>query len=254
MEDVGRAALERALERHDLIVHYQPIHDARTRSITAAEALLRQQRASGEIREAGVIAAAAERTSHLFALGSWMMRTAIADAAAWQRNAPGVTLNVNVSARELLEADVVSRVTDLMAGARIDPRRFAVEITETFYIPEPEVAAAPLRELRASGIGIWLDDFGTRHSALTYLQHFPATGIKIPAEFVATLPNDRRCRSITCALIELAHDLGLQVVAEGIEREEQVDFLLEHDCDAMQGFLLGRPMSADELAQAVDGC
>jgi EAL domain-containing protein (putative c-di-GMP-specific phosphodiesterase class I) len=212
-------------------------------AVIAAEALLRQRRESGEIREAAIINEAAEDGPDLFRLDSWVVRNAYRDAAQWDR----VRLNVNLSPREFQEGDVLGRLTSLLTTTRIDAQRINLEITETSYIDSPEETMHILDAVKKLGIRLWLDDFGTGHSSLEHLQHFPLDGLKIASQFIAECTTDRRCRMITKAIIALAHDLGLQVIAEGVEHREQLELLRELRCDGVQGFLLSRPMELDEL-------
>jgi EAL domain-containing protein (putative c-di-GMP-specific phosphodiesterase class I) len=251
-DDVGQAALDRALEDEEqLVLLYQPIHDARNGTIYAAEALLRQRRQSGELREASIIHETAEesRGSELFELDHILVRKAYTDAARWQSFAPEVRLNVNLSPRELQGGNVIDRLTALVSSCGIDTRRVNIEITETAHIEDLRVAEKILQSLKDLGLGLWLDDFGTCHSALDHLLHFPIDGIKLPGAFVKPLPSDDRCRAIAGNLIALAHDLKLAVIAEEVEREDQLAFLLEHGCEYIQGFLFSRPMAAQDLEQ-----
>jgi EAL domain-containing protein (putative c-di-GMP-specific phosphodiesterase class I) len=241
---VARAALDRALEEKDLLLVYQPIHDARTRDVYSVEALLRQRRQSGELREASIITAAAEQGPELYRLDSWMIKRAVTDAAGWPWR-----LNVNLSPREFQDPGIVDRVNGVVSACGMDIRKLNLELTETKYIKEPNETMTVLQELKRLGAGLWLDDFGTKHSNLEHLQHFPADGIKIAGSFVKPLPDDVRSRKITRALINLAHDLGMKVVAEEVETEEQLDFLISHGCDYIQGFLFSKPMEKDELRQ-----
>lgn len=232
-----QAALDRALEEQNLVLLYQPIHDAESGAIVAAEALLRQRRESGEIREAAIITSAAEDGPGLFRLDSWVMRAACRDATTWTN----VRLNVNLSPREFQEGNLVGRLSSLC-----NLRNLNLEITETSYIESPEETVHMLEALRELGICLWLDDFGTGHSSLEHLKHFPLDGLKIASKFIAECTTDRRSRTITKSVIALAHELGLQVIAEGVERREQLEFLRDEGCEAVQGYLFSRPM---ELAQ-----
>jgi EAL domain-containing protein (putative c-di-GMP-specific phosphodiesterase class I) len=247
---VGQAALDRALEeKEQLVLLYQPIHDARTGAIYSAEALLRQRRQSGELREASIIHETAEESCgpQLFVLDHFLVRKAYTDAAHWQSFAPEVLLNVNLSPRELQEGHVMERLTALVTSCGIDTRRVNIEITETAHIDDLKATEHVLRALKTLGVGLWLDDFGTDHSAIDHLLHFPIDGIKLPGAFVRPLPSDERCAAIARNLLGLAHDLGLAVIAEEVERQDQLDFLLEHRCELIQGFLFNRPMPAEQF-------
>lgn len=245
---VAREALDRAMdEKGDLLLVYQPIHDARTRRIVAAEALLRQRRQSGEIREASIITKTAENGPELFELDSMTVRQAFTDAAKWMKKHGDVRLHLNLSPREFEEKDIVSRLKGLVADCRVDIESVNLEITETSYIKEPEETMKVLRNLKGLGLQLWLDDFGTGHSSIAHLQHFPLDGLKLPGDFIAGIPHEPRCSAIVRSIIALAHDLGLSVVAEGVENEEQLQFLLAHKCDSIQGFLFSKPMPVHEF-------
>jgi EAL domain-containing protein (putative c-di-GMP-specific phosphodiesterase class I) len=250
-DHAGKAALDRALEDDDqLVLLYQPIHDARTGVIYSAEALLRQRRESGELREASIIHEAAEESCgpELFALDHILVRKAYVDAARWQALAPDVRLNVNLSPREFQEGRVLERLTALVQSCGINTERVNIEITETAHIEDLSSVHDILRALKDElGVGIWLDDFGTGHSAIDHLLNFPIDGIKLPGAFIQPLPGDERCRAITRNLLTLAHDLGLAVIAEEIEHKDQLDFLREHGCDYIQGFLFSKPLKIDDF-------
>ena len=244
-DQVARAALERALDEKDLLIIYQPIFDIRNDTLYAAEALLRQVRQSGEIREAGIITDAAEEGPELFELTHWTVRQSFADAREWR----DVRLNVNLSPREFQEGDVFERVTSAIGDCGIDTNRINLEITETSYIDKPKETMHVVEEIKRLGISLWLDDFGTGHSSIEHLQLFPLDGIKLPGKFVGPMVKDERCRKITRALVALAHDLGLEVIAEGVEHQQQLDMLREWGCEYVQGFLLARPMTLEQFEE-----
>jgi len=242
----GKAALDRAFDQENLLLVYQPIHDVTTGDIVAAEALVRQRRESGEVREASIITEAAEHGPELFLFDSVTTRLAFHDAARWQKQFD-VRLNVNLSPREFQEGDVLGRLTKLVSGCGIDTHKINLEITEASYIKDPEATMHVLEELKKLGMELWLDDFGTGHSTVEHLLHFPVDGLKVPATFMKGVPADATSVSISRALIELAHELKLRVIAEGVEREEQVAFLKDAGCDYVQGFLYSKPMTAEKF-------
>ena len=255
-DEVAKAALERALdEPEDLVLLYQPIHDARSRAVYGAEALLRQRREDGRLREASIIHEAAEEScgGELFTLDNFLVKKAYTEAAGWQNAYPDVRLNVNLSPREFQEGNVIDRVSSLVTSCGVDTSKVNLEITETSYIQRPKETMKVLDEIKELGVGLWLDDFGTGHSAMTHLQCFPVDGIKLPGAFVQPLPDDKRSRAITAALLSLAHELEMDVIAEEVERQEQLDFLLDHGCDYIQGFFFSKPMSADQFRALLDG-
>jgi EAL domain-containing protein (putative c-di-GMP-specific phosphodiesterase class I) len=253
-DSIGEAALARALdETEDLVLLYQPIHHARTKVIYAAEALLRQRRENGELREPSLILEAAEEScgDELFTLDNFLVKKAYTDAVTWQRRFPAVRLNVNLSPREFQEGDVLERVSTLITSCGIDTSKVNVELTETSYIDHPEQTMDVLQALKELGVSLWLDDFGTGHSALTHLQCFPVDGIKLAGTFIKPLPDDPRCRSIVSALLSLADDMGIDVIAEEVERQDQLDFLLERDCEYIQGFYFSKPMTTEDFEAAL---
>ena len=178
----------------------------------------------------------------MFRLDSWMMQQACRDAAAWR----DVRLNVNLSPREFEEGSIVARLKKLG-----DITKLNLEIIESSYIRKPEEIGPVLDEIRALGVQIWLDDFGTGHSSLSHLLHFDLDGVKIPSTFVKGVAGSKRSRAITKGIIDLAHDLGLQVIAEGVERDEQVAALRDLRCEYIQGFFFSRPMAAEQLGDVL---
>jgi EAL domain-containing protein (putative c-di-GMP-specific phosphodiesterase class I) len=250
--DVSQQALDRAIDAGGgLLLLYQPIHDISGDRVYAAEALLRQRRQSGEIREASTITEAAEDSAgpELFVLDAMIVKQAYIDAAEWQAQFPDVLLNVNLSPREFQEGNVIERLTNLVTACGINTHKVNLEITETSYIEHPKETMKVLEAMDDLGLGLWLDDFGTGHSSITHLQHFDLDGIKLPGSFVKDIAKDQRCRAIVRSLISLAHDLGLEVIAEGVEHQEQLDFLRDLECEYVQGFLFSRPMSASDFQQ-----
>lgn len=252
MAGVGQQALDRAIDGEtELVLLYQPIHELRGGAVYSAEALLRQRRKDGEIREAAVVTEAAEEGNgpDLYALDDLIVKRAYTDAARWQARFPDVRLNVNLSPREFQEGNVIERLTGLVTACGIDTTKVNLEITETTYIEDPEKTTRVLEAMQDLGVGLWLDDFGTGHSSITHLQHFDVDGIKLPGAFVKNVPGERRCAAIVQSLIALAHDLGIAVIAEGVERREQFDFLRELECELIQGFFFSKPMTADAFAE-----
>lgn len=246
----AEAALARAIDEDErLTLVYQPIHDADSGAIRAAEALLRQRRRDGELREAAIITEAAEESCgpELFVLDSLLVKRAYTEAAGWK----GVPLHINLSPREFQEGNVIERLTTLVTSCGADPRNVRLEITETSYIERPEETMDVLLALRKLGVGLWLDDFGTGHSSLTHLQHFPVDGIKLPGAFVRPLPGDARCAAIVRALLSLARELQVDVIAEEVETREQLAFLRDLGCTLIQGFLFSRPMEAEHFLRLV---
>lgn len=250
-DPVAQAALDRAFEEDgQLLLVYQPIHDARTGALYGAEALLRQRRRSGEIREATIISETAEENGgpELYTLDNFVVRKAYGEIAHWP---PHLRLNVNLSPREFQDGNVQERVTNLVTSCGVDPHRVNLEITETSFIERPEETMHILGDLKALGLSLWLDDFGSGHSALEHLQHFPIDGVKVPREFVKDIADAKPGKAITRAIVALAHELHLQTIAEGVESLEQLEFLRQIGCDYVQGFLFSKPMPPEEFRSVV---
>jgi EAL domain-containing protein (putative c-di-GMP-specific phosphodiesterase class I) len=178
-------------------------------------------------------------------LGDWVLRTACRQNKAWQQaGLPPVTVSVNVSARQFRERDWVGEVAAALAESGLDPRWLELELTESLIMQDPRKAVLTMQELRDLGLQIAIDDFGTGYSNLSSLKAFPISRLKIDQSFVRGLPDALGDSAITGAVISLGHQLGLGVVAEGVETKAQMDFLRDKGCNEVQGYFIGRPMSA----------
>jgi EAL domain-containing protein (putative c-di-GMP-specific phosphodiesterase class I) len=242
--------LKAAMHQGRIQLHYQPIVRADDGAVANVEALLRWQEPEKEARELEELIKAAERSPVIFRLEHWTLGEAFRAAAGWRRaGAGGARLNVNLSAREFVRPGLVGRVGRQLRAARLDPHTVALEVTETSAIQEFGLVAESLDELIAMGIELWLDDFGTGHSSLDWLSRLPIHGVKIAGTFVKRILADERCQVIVARVVEMAHDLGLRVAAEGVETEEQRDLLVAKGCDLFQGFLWHAPMPAGEVGR-----
>ncbi|MFQ5416480.1 MAG: putative bifunctional diguanylate cyclase/phosphodiesterase, partial [Myxococcota bacterium] len=242
--------LRTALERREFVLHYQPLIDAATRRVSAFEALLRWNHAErGMLRPASFIQVA-EATGQIIALGDWALREACRTCGEWQRAGhPEVGVAVNVSGHQLRRDSFRTSVAEALARAGLDARSLEIEVTESAVaIDEAEIARV-LREVKDLGVRVALDDFGTGCSSLSNIRSFPIDTLKIDRSFVAEIPSTREARAIASAIIGMAGELGLAVVAEGVETEAQERFLCERGCDQLQGFRFARPLpSADAVA------
>nr|WP_315188926.1 EAL domain-containing protein [uncultured Albidiferax sp.] len=252
-DDPERLALETAL-RHalrddQLDLHYQPQVDLVHGRIVGVEALLRWQHPTlGRIAPDRFIPIA-EETGLIFAIGDWVLRRAIEQAAAWQRaGLPPLRMAVNLSARQLLQPELARRIEGLLAAAGLDPRLFGVEVTESMLIANFDQAVQHLQALRALGVEVSLDDFGTGYSSLSYLRRLPVDVVKIDRSLVPDVTTLAEDVSITRAIITMAHQLQMKVLAEGVESEGQAVLLAANHCDQMQGYWF----SAAQPAAAVE--
>jgi diguanylate cyclase (GGDEF)-like protein/PAS domain S-box-containing protein len=238
--------LRRALAHGEFVVHYQPLVDLETGRIPGVEALLRWQHPVRGLVGAGEFVALAELTGILVPIGPWILRTACAQAREWQaRGHPGLRVSVNLSARQLQQSDLVRQVRTTLDETGLDAGFLELEIAETIAMQGAEAAKVTLSRLKALGVRISIDDFGIGHASLTALRSLPIDALKIDRSFVRNVTSDPAVAVIAESVIDLAHALGLQVVAEGVETEEQRVFLAAHRCDRMQGHLFSQPVPAD---------
>jgi diguanylate cyclase (GGDEF)-like protein/PAS domain S-box-containing protein len=248
---MARLALEqglrKALAHGEFVLHYQPLLDLRSGKIAGMEALLRWRHPDFGLTLPGDFLPVAEQTGLMLPIGSWALHAACRQAQAWQRlGYRNLTLSVNLSVSQL-QHDLVEKVRLALDDSGLSPDQLELEITESGAMRQPEKCMILLEELRRTGVRMSLDDFGTGHSSLSYLKRFPIDTIKIDQSFVRDLGTDRDTAAIVTAIIAIGHKLGLTVVAEGVEEEQQRAFLAENGCDAMQGFLFHPPVAADEF-------
>jgi diguanylate cyclase (GGDEF)-like protein/PAS domain S-box-containing protein len=244
--------LRKALANDEMAMHYQPIFDLRSGSITGMEALLRWTHPQlGSIPPATFIPLA-ESTGVMIPIGTWALREACRQAKEW--HAAGfnsLSLAVNLSVTQLQQVDLVERVAEILEETQLPPRLLELEITESSAMQSPETSVRTLYDLKKLGLRISLDDFGTGHSSLSYLKRFPIDTLKIDQSFVHDITTDPDTAAIVQAIILMAHSLRLKVVAEGVEFTEQANFLRKHGCDQMQGFLIKPPVAASEFLALV---
>jgi diguanylate cyclase len=238
------SGLRRALSGNELVLHYQPQVDAVTGRLTGVEALVRWQHPELGLLMPDRFVPNAESSGQIEALGSWVLRAACRQLGEWQaRGMGGMDMAVNVSAVEFSRPGFVARVREVLADTGMDPHRLELEITETALMQSLPELVARLGDISAMGVRLALDDFGTGYSSLGYLKRLPLHRVKIDRSFVNDLPGDKEGAAIVRATLSMAHALGLQVVAEGVELSEQHDFLRAAGCDHIQGWLVSRPMA-----------
>ncbi|HYM62314.1 MAG TPA: EAL domain-containing protein [Thermoanaerobaculia bacterium] len=240
--------LRRALSHQELVVHYQPLIELPSRAIVGVEALLRWRHPQLGLLSPAHFISVAELSGLIVPIGGWVMRTAAKQARIWQKRIdPAFSVAVNLSARQFQQPDLVEQISRVLDEVGVRPSTFELEITESNAMQNAENTIFTLRELKALGVRISMDDFGTGYSSLNYLKRFPIDTLKLDQSFVNDIHADPSDAAIASAVIAMAHSLNLIVVAEGVETEEQLDFLSRQRCDRIQGFLFSAPMSADEL-------
>lgn len=240
--------LHRALERCELLLHYQPILD-RKRRIIGVESLVRWQHPEMGMVSPARFIPVAEQCGLILPLGDWVLEQTCRRLVAWAAHPSTADLfaAVNISARQLSQPDFVVKVLETVRRTGASPSRLKLELTESMFLLDVEGVIEKMAALKRHGIGFSLDDFGTGYSSLCYLQRLPLDRLKIDKSFVSDLPDNANSATIGAAIIGLAHNLGLQVIAEGVENQEQWQFLLEGQCDAFQGYLFAPPLPVEEL-------
>ena len=242
------SSLRLALERNELLLHYQPRLDLGTGKISGAEALVRWQHPELGLLPPGRFIPVAEEMGLIEAVGDWVLREACRQTRRW-RDA-GLRLErvgVNLAARQFAQADFLSRVSAVLAECGIEACYLEFELTESMVMQRPERVVQVLKELKDMGISLAIDDFGTGYSSLSYLKRFPIDYLKIDRSFVKDIPENTEDVAITLAIIAMAKSLGLELIAEGVETQAQRDFLREKSCHHAQGYLFSKPVMPAEL-------
>jgi diguanylate cyclase (GGDEF)-like protein len=250
---VDRMELNAALQRapDELEVHYQPLFDTKTERPTGVEALVRWRHPERGLLAPDVFIPLAEETGVIIEIGRAVLRTACAEIARWQDELGPMPVNVNLSGRQLLHGDVVGDVADALAASGLPASALVLEITESVLTPPGPELLARLHGLKDLGVLLAVDDFGAGYSSLNYLRTLPVDVLKIDKVFIDGAGGDGEGDVLLRAIIELGHSLGLTVVAEGVERPEQLVALRRLGCEQVQGFLLGRPLPARETEAAL---
>jgi diguanylate cyclase (GGDEF)-like protein len=241
------ADLSHAVERGELLLHYQPVVRLDTGEIRGAEALLRWRHPERGLVPPGHFIPVAEDTRLIVPIGHWVLQEACRQAAVWARHRPWLGMSVNVSVHQLAQPDFVEGLAEILARTKLPPETLLLEVTETVLMQDVEAMIERLWEVRRLGVKIAVDDFGMGHSSLQYLLRFPLDVLKMPREFVSTIAGAAHEQVIGGAIVDLGASLGLRVVAEGIETSAQLARLRQRGCDLGQGFLFARPMEAERL-------
>ena len=242
--------LRRALERDEFRLVYQPKFDLKSERPSGAEALLRWQHPSRGVVLPAEFIAILEESGLISQIGEWVLRQACADIRTWQgRGVRALPIAVNLSARQFRQLDLAARIRSIVDAAGVAPELIELEITESQLMQDPDHAIRAMRSLASAGVRIAIDDFGTGYSSLAYLTRFPVSALKIDRSFVAGILQQGGDATIVRTIIEMAHTLGLAVIAEGVEHEGQKHFLRGLGCEQAQGYLFGKPVDADGMAE-----
>ena len=244
------SSLRRMFERQELRVHYQPQISLKDGRISGLEGLVRWEHPVGNLISPSVFVPLAEETGLIVPIGEWVLQAGCYQLKTWlDAGYPPMRLGINVSAHQLQKNDFAELVMQVLKECALPPKYLNLEITESVIMHNMHEAFETLRQLRAVGITISIDDFGTGFSSLSYLKDLPADHLKIDRAFVQNLPFSNNEANIARHIIQMAHGLNLQVIAEGVENQEQLAFLRDAGCDEIQGFLVSRPLPAEDITE-----
>ncbi len=239
--------LRKALEDEQFVLYYQPKLDAKSGKVAGLEALIRWNDPDTGMVPPGRFIGVLEETRLIVAVGDWVIRTALADYRRWQdAGLRPPRIAVNVSAVQLRQRDFADQVSRAIEDSGVGAQALGLEITESLLMQDLEFNVEVLRKISDTGVEISIDDFGTGYSSLRYLAKLPVDALKVDQSFINTMVDEPDSMAIVTTVISLAHSLDLQVIAEGVESEEQSKFLRLLKCDEMQGYLFGKPMPAEQ--------
>jgi len=242
------SGLRRALPRGEFVLHYQPIRELGSGRIVGLEALVRWQHPDHGLLPPGNFIALAEDVGLIVPLGAWVLQRACERTRAWrEQNLGNLTIAVNLSARQVQNEEFARQVGQILRETGLPPTALDLEITESTAMQNVEATAQVLGQLSALGVRISIDDFGIGHSSLSYLKHFPINRLKIDRSFIEGMTRDTRDRAIVAGVLSIAHNLGVKVVAEGVETREQASILADLGCDEVQGFFFGVPVPESQV-------
>ncbi len=241
--------LKNALKNNEFILHYQPQINLSDGHITSVEALIRWNSPIGKIMPNDFIALA-EETGMIIPIGEWVIREACRQCKRWHDEGfSSLQISVNISAKQFYEPDFVSSVLSILKECELEPKYFIIEITESIAMKNHETTSNTIREFNRTGVKVSIDDFGTGYSCLNYLANLQINALKIDKSFVDNLHQQNKKKKVTNAIIKLAQSLDLEVVAEGIELEEQLSYLINQKCHKAQGYLISHPLPPEEVTR-----
>ncbi|MGL6281447.1 MAG: putative bifunctional diguanylate cyclase/phosphodiesterase, partial [Microcoleaceae cyanobacterium] len=253
LEAIAQLALEtklrNALKNQEFQLYYQPQIDLKTNQIVGAEALVRWQQGNIMIPPAQFIPLA-ESTGLIVPLGEWILQTACQQTQTWLANGfSPLRIAVNLSQRQFTQGNLSDLVTEVLINTGLPASALELEVTETMVMENEAIALQMIEDWQKLGIKISIDDFGTGYSSLSYLHKIPFDVIKIDRSFVSNTINNVKTAAITIAIIQLAHNLNLNVIAEGVETQQELDFLRQNECDQVQGFFFSPPIPAEQFTE-----
>jgi len=257
MESMNASALEmltlendlrRAIEREEFILYYQPRMHIRTGKISGLEALIRWVHPEKGLIQPATFISLAEETNLITYIDEWVLKNAFRQGAVWQKSGyPSLSLSVNISGTQFKHDTLLDIVTESLSESGLNPHNLELEITESVLMQNAKSTQSVLYELKRMGLNLSMDDFGTGYCSFSYLKSFPLDIIKIDRTFITDINKTKADAAIVKAIIAMSHTLKLKVVAEGVETDEQLSLLREMGCDEMQGYLLSRPLPAEEI-------
>ena len=240
--------LHQAIDNNELSLHYQPKIDLNTGAMAGCEALLRWQHPKRGMISPAIFIPIAEQTGLIVPIGRWVMEEACRQSLAWQSaGLSPLRIAVNLSARQFRQGDLAATVKEVLNTSGLQPDLLELELTESMIMDDPERARKTLQELKNIGVHLSLDDFGTGYSSLNYLRRFPVDSLKIDQSFIHDVITDPSGASVVASIVDIAHNLKLSAIAEGVETEAQLDFLIANECDAVQGYFFSKPLPAPEF-------
>jgi len=241
------ADLRRAVVRDELVLYYQPQSDLATGFVRGVEALVRWRHPSRGLVPPDQFIPLAEQTGLIGSITDWVLESALCQSRIWRTAGMPLNMGVNLSARSLIEPTLIDRVRRLLLSQDVAPSSLILEITESAVMSDPVRSLETLVQISEMGVKLAIDDFGTGYSSLAYLTRMPVHDVKIDKSFVLTMMHNENDAAIVRSTIDLAHNLGLTVTAEGVETQEVCDQLLALGCDAIQGYFLSRPVPAGDF-------
>jgi EAL domain-containing protein (putative c-di-GMP-specific phosphodiesterase class I) len=242
--------LRRGLRQQEFLLQYQPQFDCQSGALSGLEALVRwRDPAMGVVQPVDFIPLS-EETGFIVPLTEWVLRTACQMRKEWDLlGLPPVRIAVNLSPRQFLQKNIPQMIAGILQDSRLPATLLEVEITENALTEDVDTARQILSSLRGMGVSIAVDDFGTGYSSLSQLKTYPINVLKIDRSFIKNMVDDTSSAAIVCAVIAMSHEMGLKVIAEGVENTAQAQFLKKQGCDRVQGFLYGKPVDADEITK-----